>query len=103
MIFSHSLLYSDNNIIGPNKENQTMKIDYEGIVPDTNKLKRQIKNSVNDMKKNNIEISVRFSWLDLMLAVLGIAVIVMSFDWIRRLDKRICVKREAKKIARESE
>jgi len=80
-----------------------MKIDYEGIVPDTNKLKRQIKNSVNDMKKNNIEISVRFSWLDLMLAVLGIAVIVMSFDWIRRLDKRICVKREAKKIAKESE
>lgn len=80
-----------------------MKIDHEGIVPDTNKLKRQIINSVNDMKKNNIEISVRFSWLDLMLAVLGIAVIVMSFDWIRRLDKRICVKREAKKIAQESE
>ena len=73
-----------------------MKIDYEGTVPNTNRLTRQIKNSVNDMKKNNLEISVRFSWLDLMLAVLGIAVIVMSFDWIRRLDKRICVKREAK-------
>lgn len=80
-----------------------MKIDYEGTVPNVNRLTRQIKNSVNDMKKNNLEISVRFSWLDLMLAVLGIAVIVMSFDWIRRLDKRICVKREAKKIAEESE
>ena len=80
-----------------------MKIDYEGTVPNTNRLTRQIKNSVNDMKKNNLEISVRFSWLDLLLAVLGIAVIVMSFDWIRRLDKRICVKREAKKIAKESE
>ena len=80
-----------------------MKIDYEGTVPNVNRLTRQIKNSVNDMKKNNLEISVRFSWLDLMLAVLGIAVIVMSFDWIRRLDKRICIKREAKKIAEESE
>ena len=80
-----------------------MKIDYEGTVPSTSRLTRQIKNSVNDMKKNNLEISVRFSWLDLLLAVLGITVIVMSLDWIRRLDKRICVKREAKKLAQESE
>lgn len=77
-----------------------MKMDYSDLVPDTGKLKRQVRHVVRDMKRNDLEISVRFSWLDVMLVIFSVCVMIMSLEWIRRMDKKISLRRQMKKIAR---
>lgn len=80
-----------------------MKMDYSDMVRDADRIKKQVWHTMKDMRRNNLEISVRFSWIDLMLAVVGICVVIMSFGWIRKIEKNICVRREAKKLAKEAE
>lgn len=73
-------------------------MDYSDLVPDTGKLKRQVRHVVRDMKRNDLEISVRFSWLDVMLVIFGVCVMIMSLEWIRRIDKKISLRRQMKKM-----
>lgn len=77
-----------------------MKMDYSDLVPDTGKLKRQVRHVVRDIKRNDLEISMRFSWLDVMLVIFGVCVMIMSLEWIRRIDKKISLRRQMKKMAR---
>ncbi|MCQ2436633.1 MAG: hypothetical protein MJ101_06995 [Clostridia bacterium] len=80
-----------------------MKIDQNDFsLPDTEDMRRSIKKCVKDMKRNTVSISFAFSVFDIILAALGVAVIIMSFDIFHRIDKKICVKREAKRL-REAE
>ena len=66
-----------------------MKMDHSDMVRDADRIKKQLRHTINDMRRNNLEISVRFSWLDLMLAVVGTALAVMSFLWMMNLLKKM--------------
>ena len=79
-----------------------MKMNYTDIARDADVMKKGIVRTVKEMKKNDLEFSVRFSWTDLIMAVMGICTVLLIFGWIKKIEKRICVRREAKRLAKES-
>ena len=53
-------------------------------------VKNTVLHSLDDMRRNNIEISLRFSWLDLMIAVMGTTLFIMSMVWMMKKCKKLC-------------
>lgn len=80
-----------------------MKMDKIDLVPDTDRIKRQVRHVMRDIKRNDLEISVRFSWLDVMLVAAGICIMIMSLEWIRRIDKKMALRRQMKQMEQRSE
>ena len=49
------------------------------------------------MRRNDLEISVHFSWLDVMLAVIGTVILIMSFSWMMKLFGKMRSHKKSKK------
>ena len=79
-----------------------MKME-NNVVKKMCRVKKQIMHTMNDLRRNNLEISVRFSWPDLIIVFIGLCTVMMSFKWIGKIKNKICVHREAKKLAKEAE
>ena len=62
-----------------------------------NSVKNTVLQTLDDMRRNNIEISLRFSWLDAMLAVMGTVLFIMSLAWMIKKCKNVCFCRKKKK------
>lgn len=60
-------------------------------------VKKTVLHSLDDMRRNNIEISLRFSWLDAVLAVMGTVLFIMSLAWVIKKCKNVCFCRKKKK------
>lgn len=67
-----------------------MKVDYTDILSDSDRLKRRIGHTMKDMKRNNLELSVRFSWVDVMLILLGMVGAGLSVGGIKKIKKKMC-------------
>lgn len=59
-------------------------------------VKNTVLQSLNDMRRNNIEISLRFSWLDVMIAAMGMILFIVSLVWITKKCTSICSCRKKK-------
>lgn len=71
-----------------------MKIKTNG---DVTSVKKTVLHSLDDMRRNNIEISLRFSWLDVMTAAMGTVLFIMSLAWMIKKCKNICSCKRKKK------
>ena len=71
-----------------------MKTKKDGAL---NSVKNTVLHSLDDMRRNNIEISLRFSWLDAMLAVMGTVLFIMSLAWMIKKCKNIFSCKRKKK------
>lgn len=71
-----------------------MKIKTKG---DVTNVKNTVLHSLDDMRRNNIEISLRFSWLDVMIAAMGTVIFIMSLAWMIKKCKNFCSCRKKKK------
>ena len=80
-----------------------MKMDYSDIGHEADMMKKGIRRAVREMKKNDLEFSVRFSWSDLLMVVAGICTVLIVFGWIKKIEKKICVHREAKRLIKAAE
>ena len=80
-----------------------MKMDYSDIGREADMMKKGIRRAVREMKKNDLEFSVRFSWSDLLMVVAGICAVLIVFGWIKKIEKKICVHREAKRLIKAAE
>ncbi len=60
-------------------------------------VKKTVLHSLDDMRRNNIEISLRFSWLDVMIAAMGTVLFIMSLAWMIKKCKNICSCKRKKK------
>lgn len=80
-----------------------MKMDYSDMLRDADMMKKGIRRTVKEMKKNDLEFSVRFSWADVLMVVAGICAVLIVFGWIKKIEKKICVHREAKRLIKAAE
>lgn len=64
-----------------------MKIKTNG---DVTSVKKTVLHSLDDMRRNNIEISLRFSWLDVMIAAMGAVLFIVSLAWMIKKCRKIC-------------
>ena len=92
-----------NNNHRPHRERQKMKMDYSDMLRDADMMKKGIRRTVKEMKKNDLEFSVRFSWADVLMVVAGICAVLIVFGWIKKIEKKICVRREAKRLIKAAE
>lgn len=53
-------------------------------------VKKTVLHSLDDMRRNNIEISLRFSWLDVMIAAMGAVLFIVSLAWMIKKCRKIC-------------
>ena len=64
-----------------------MKIKTNG---DVTSVKKTVLHSLDDMRRNNIEISLRFSWLDVMVAAMGAVLFIVSLAWMMKKCRKLC-------------
>ncbi len=53
-------------------------------------VKKTVLHSLDDMRRNNIEISLRFSWLDVMVAAMGAVLFIVSLAWMIKKCRMLC-------------
>ena len=63
-----------------------MKMDYSDMLRDADMMKKGIRRTVKEMKKNDLEFSVRFSWSDVLMVVAGICAVLIVFGWIKKIE-----------------
>ena len=64
-------------------------------------VERSAANCWDVMKENNIEVRLRFSLIDLIMAAAGIAFLTISMTAIKKICHNRKVKREAEKLAKQ--
>ena len=71
-----------------------MKIKTNG---DVTSVKKTVLHSLDDMRRNNIGISLRFSWLDVTVAAMGTVLFIVLLAWMMKKCKKLCSCRKNKK------
>ena len=80
-----------------------MKMEYTDISREADMMKKGFRRAFEGMKKNDLEFSVRFSWVDLLMVASGICAIIAVVCWVKKIEKKIAVKREAKRLIKSAE
>ena len=80
-----------------------MKIYHSSMVPDIGRLSKEARHTMNDLSRDNLEITMRFSWLDVILMATGIFAVMTVVCKIKKGVKNMSIRREAKKLAKEAE
>lgn len=80
-----------------------MKIYHSSMVPDIGRLSKEARRTAGELGRDNLEITMRFSWLDVILAAAGIVAVMTVVCKIKKAVKKASIRREAKKLAKEAE
>ena len=80
-----------------------MKIHHSSMVPDIGRLSKEARHTMNDLSRDNLEITMRFSWLDVIMLAAGILAVMTVVCKIKKAFKKMSIRREAKKLAKETE